>query len=262
MPPSSEVTFRESLEPTLKGQIAPTSKAQAKDSVKKGGKWKKSTPKAKKSTPEATNSNVVVEVASIPVDVEASTVNIASPSIMKKDEPSAKWLRPTPLTQVVSVPSSNVSTFELLPKLKGMVLIPPPISSSSTSSKFILNDSFVRMVEEKQHTNVWPKCYNNIVAFLTKVLIPISKSLICHFPYSICIHTCQFFITFPSNSTLSCVYSFLKAGIIIFKVNSRRSLQWTSLLWNILMDCECLVFLIQLFKFLTEIGRFQTSWLT
>jgi hypothetical protein len=294
-PPSSEVTLRESLEPALKGQIASIPKVQAKGSVKKGGKRKKSTPDVKKSTPEAkkstpeakkstpeakkstpeakkstpeakkstpvaTNSNVVIEVASILEDVETSTVNLASP-FMKEDELGAKRYRPTPLTQVVSVPSSNVSTFQLLPKLKGMALVPPPISSSSTSSEFILNDSFVRMVEEKQHTKVWPKCYD-IVVFLTKVHIPILKSFIYHFSYSTCIHTCLFFFTFPSNSTLSCVYSFLKAGIIIFKVNSRRSLQWTSLLRNILMDCKCLVFLIHLLKSLTGIGKFQTSWLT
>jgi hypothetical protein len=204
-PPSSEVTLRESLEPTLKGQIASTPKVQVKDSIKKGGKRKKSTPevkkstpeakkstpKAKKSTPMATNFDVVIEVASIFEDVETSTVNLASP-IIKEDEPCAKRYRPTPLTQVVSVPSSNVSTFQLLPKLKGMALVPPPISSSSTSSEFILNDSFVRMVEEKQHTKVWPKCYDDIVAFLTKVLIPILKSFICHFSYSTCIHTSFF----------------------------------------------------------------------
>jgi hypothetical protein len=95
-PPSSEVTLRESLEPTLKGQIASTPKVQVKDSIKKGGKRKKSTPevkkstpeakkstpKAKKSTPMATNFDVVIEVASIFEDVETSTVNLASP-IMK-----------------------------------------------------------------------------------------------------------------------------------------------------------------------------------
>jgi hypothetical protein len=177
-PASSKVTLRESLEPALKSQIAYAPKAQAKDFVKKGGK-------RKKSTPEATNFDVVVEVASIPEDVEASIVNIGSPSIMKKDEPSAKRLRPSQLTQLVSFSSSNVSTFELLPKLKGMALIPPPISNSSTSLEFILKDSFVRMVEEKQHIGVWPKCYDDIVVFLTKLLIPISKSLICHFPYSL-----------------------------------------------------------------------------
>jgi hypothetical protein len=151
---------------------------------------------------------VVIEVASILEDVETSTVNLASPSIMKEDEPGAKRLRPTPLIQVVSVPSSNVSTFELLPKLKGMALVPPPISSSSTSLEFILTDSFVRMVEGKQHTKVWHKCYDDIVAFLTKVHIPISKSFICHFSYSSCIHTCHFCITFPSNSTLSLFIAF------------------------------------------------------
>jgi hypothetical protein len=70
--------------------------------------------------------------------------------VFLQDEPGTKRYRPTSLTQVVSVLSSNVSTFQLLPKLKGMALVPPPISSSSTSSEFILNDSFVRMVEEKQ----------------------------------------------------------------------------------------------------------------
>jgi hypothetical protein len=110
----------------------------------------------KKSTLEAKNSDVVVDVASFLKDVEASTVNIASPYIMKKDEPIAKWLRPLPLTQLHSVPSSNVSTFELLSKLKCISFTPPPTSSWSTSSKFIFNNSFVRMVEEKQRTSVWP----------------------------------------------------------------------------------------------------------
>jgi hypothetical protein len=54
-PPSFEVSFREPLEPVLKGQIASTPKTQAKESIKKGGK-------RKKSTPEAKNSNVVVDL--------------------------------------------------------------------------------------------------------------------------------------------------------------------------------------------------------
>jgi hypothetical protein len=80
------------LERALKGQIASTPKVQAKDSIKKGGKRKKSTPEVKKSTPEAkkstpeakkstlvaTNSNVVIEVASILEDVETSTIIFSS----------------------------------------------------------------------------------------------------------------------------------------------------------------------------------------
>jgi hypothetical protein len=57
---------------------------------------------------------VVVDVASLLEDLEASIINIARPSIMEKDEPIAKWLRPLPLTQPHSVLSSNVSTFETL----------------------------------------------------------------------------------------------------------------------------------------------------
>jgi hypothetical protein len=146
-------------------QLIYAPKAQANDSVKKGGKRKKSTPEAKTSIPV----DMVVDLVALVEDLEASTINIASPSIMKKDEPVAKGLRPSLVTQPESVPSSNVSTFELLPKLKGMALTPPSISRSSTSSEFILNDSFVRMAEEKQHTGLWPKCFDDIVAFLTKV---------------------------------------------------------------------------------------------
>jgi hypothetical protein len=91
-------------------------------------------------------------------DVKASIVNIASPSIMEKKELIAKRLRPSPLTEPQSVPASNVSTFEFLPRLKGMALTPLPTLSWSFSSKFNLNASSVRMVEEKQHTSVWPKC--------------------------------------------------------------------------------------------------------
>jgi hypothetical protein len=61
-PPSSKISLRESLEPALKGKIASTPKPQAKESVKKGGKKKKSTLEAKKSTPKAKKSDVVVDV--------------------------------------------------------------------------------------------------------------------------------------------------------------------------------------------------------
>jgi hypothetical protein len=87
--PSSEVSFHESLELALKGQIASTFKPQAKDSIKKGGK-------RKKSTPEAKSSDVVVDVIFVPRDVEVSTINIASPPIIKKDELIVKWLKPLP----------------------------------------------------------------------------------------------------------------------------------------------------------------------
>ena len=54
-PSFSEVSLYEPLEPVLKGQIASISKAQAKKSIKKGGK-------KKKSTPETKNSNVVIDL--------------------------------------------------------------------------------------------------------------------------------------------------------------------------------------------------------
>jgi hypothetical protein len=71
----------------------------------------KSTPVAQKSTPKAKSEDVVVDLGAFTEDLEASIVNIASP-IMKKDEPPAKRIKPTPLPQPQSVLSSNVSTFE------------------------------------------------------------------------------------------------------------------------------------------------------
>jgi hypothetical protein len=142
----------------------------------------KSTVETKKSIPKAKKSDVV-DVEALPEDVEASTVNIASPSIMKKDEPIAKWLRPSQLTQSQGLPSSNISTFELLHEQKGMALTPPPTSSCFTSFEIILNNSFVRMVEEKQHTT--PRFYDNTMAFLMKVLIPISIFCFTIFSYSL-----------------------------------------------------------------------------
>jgi hypothetical protein len=148
-PPSSEVILRESLEPALKGKIASIPNPQEKESVKKGRKRKKPSPETKKSTPETKSANLVVDLESLTEDLEASIVNTISP-IMKKDEPTAKRLKPFPLSQPQDVLPSNVSTFELLPKLKGMALIPPLSSNWSTSSELILNDSFVRKAEEKQ----------------------------------------------------------------------------------------------------------------
>jgi hypothetical protein len=171
-PPSSEVSLHESLEPALKDKIASTPNPQIKESVKKGGK-------KTKPSPEAKTTNLVVDLETLNEDLEASIVNTASP-IMKKDEPVAKQLKPSPLTQPPSIPSSNVSTFELFSKLKHIALTPPLSSTWSTSSEFILNDSFVRMAEEKQHTDVWPKCFDYMVAFLKKVLIPILISLFYH----------------------------------------------------------------------------------
>ena len=43
-----------------------------------------------KSTPEAKKLDVVVDVEALPEDVKASIVNIASPSIINKNEPIAK----------------------------------------------------------------------------------------------------------------------------------------------------------------------------
>jgi hypothetical protein len=69
---------------------------------------------------------------------------------------------------VVLVPTSS-PIFELPPKLKGMRSTLAPLSTNHTSSDLILNDSFVRIIEEKKKNGTFGVPYENIVAFLSKV---------------------------------------------------------------------------------------------
>ncbi len=55
------------------------------------------------------------------------------------------------------------------PKLRGMMDIMPPLPGNDTSSYLILNDSFVKIIEDKKKTRTFRAPYNDIVASLSKV---------------------------------------------------------------------------------------------
>ena len=65
-----------------------------------------------------------------------------------------------------TIPSPS---FDMPPKLRGMMDIVPPLPANHTSSYLILNDSFVRIIEEKKKTCTFRAPYDDIVAFLSKV---------------------------------------------------------------------------------------------
>ena len=60
-------------------------------------------------------------------------------------------------------------SFDVPPKLRDMMDIVPHLFGNHTSSDFILNDSFVRIIENKKKTCTFRAPYDDIVTFLSKV---------------------------------------------------------------------------------------------
>ena len=60
-------------------------------------------------------------------------------------------------------------TFDMPPKLRGMINILPPLPVNHTSSDLILNDSFVRIIEDKKKTCTFHAPFDDVVVFLSKV---------------------------------------------------------------------------------------------
>ena len=60
-------------------------------------------------------------------------------------------------------------SFDVPPKLRDIMDIVPHLPENHTSSDFILNDSFVRIIEIKKKTCTFRALYDNIVVFLLKV---------------------------------------------------------------------------------------------
>ena len=55
------------------------------------------------------------------------------------------------------------------PKLRGMMNILPSLSTNHTSTNLILNDFFMRVIEDKKQTSIFCAPYDDLVAFLSKV---------------------------------------------------------------------------------------------
>ena len=60
-------------------------------------------------------------------------------------------------------------TFDMPLKFRGMIDILPPLPINYTSSDLILNDSFVRIIEDKKQTCTFRAPYDDIVVFLSKL---------------------------------------------------------------------------------------------
>ena len=68
--------------------------------------------------------------------------------------PTSKWQKTTPSPR-----------FDMPPKLKGMMDIVPSLLAYHTFSDLILNDSFVRIIEDNKQTYTFHAPYDDIVFF-------------------------------------------------------------------------------------------------
>ena len=65
--------------------------------------------------------------------------------------------------------TTHPPTYDMPPKLRGMMDILPPLPANHTSLNLILNDFFVRIIKDKKQIGTFYVPYDDIVAFLSNV---------------------------------------------------------------------------------------------
>jgi hypothetical protein len=170
-PPSFDIALRDSLEPTLIGtgtekdtstpdkEAASTQKATTtskRGSKRKADAVETSAPAAAvPSTPTVTNTAAPPPAQSRPPPVETPAVTLA--------EPETKRLK-------LSSAGPSTPTVFLSPPKRAPMLSKPGVSVAEyTSLDLLVNDSFLRMADEKKKTGQFCPEYNQIVEFLKKV---------------------------------------------------------------------------------------------
>jgi hypothetical protein len=151
-PPTFDIALRDSIQPAIKGAtiVAPTI---MDEDVPKKPKKTKSKPKRPILLLHDSDDDVPVQSSlNNLVDTGPSSSNIEAMFLASKRQKTT----PTP-------------TLDMPPKLRGMMNILAPLLANHTSSNLILNDSFVRIIEDKKQTCTFRAPYNDIVAFLSKV---------------------------------------------------------------------------------------------
>jgi hypothetical protein len=138
-PPSSEIALCDSLEPSLKNCEATCPILVAKDTMKK-----QKEPKQKAIIVDDSDEDIAVMDQIPPIHQIAV---ITSP----KQPPSKRLREDLPATLPIVKPAPIVG-FVTPPKRRSMLVITGLSSRSSSSMEMIINDSFVRIVEEKTLT--------------------------------------------------------------------------------------------------------------
>jgi hypothetical protein len=184
-PPSFEISLRESLEPALIGQVTIVSKPPPTEKEKKGRKKKQVSPDEEEvSTEKATttskrgskrNADAVETAAPVAAAKTTSTVDKSAPPPAQSRPPSVETpavsaLEPAAKRMKLSTVDSSTPTAFLSPPKRGPMLNKPGVNVSDyTCLDLLVNDSFVRMADEKKNTGKFCPEYDEIVEFLKKV---------------------------------------------------------------------------------------------
>jgi transcription initiation factor IIF auxiliary subunit len=165
-PPTSEIVLRETLQPALKGKVHAPIKIPREDLTKKARKRKPA------KAPESINieeDDIMVE-DQIPTHVHEKEMpfDVPSSSNIEEEMPATKRQKLATQSRLQKVMPSNTGVFDSPPKRRSMRnILPQPTKASC--SELILNDSFLRIVQEKQKKKAWPQPYEDIMSFLSKV---------------------------------------------------------------------------------------------
>jgi len=151
-PPTFDIALRDSIQPALKGTTVVAPNIMEKDVAKR--------PKKTKSKPKKSMLQLDDNDEDVPVQSSLNNLVVTEPSSSNLEAmfPASKRQK--------TIPSP---TFEIPPKLRGMMNILAPLPANHTSSDLILNDSFVSIIEEKKQKGTFGAPYDDIVAFLSKV---------------------------------------------------------------------------------------------
>lgn len=166
---ASEIVLQDTLEPRLKGMVLAPAKVPTKDPARKGKKRKL----------VKVQESIVVEDDVTMDEVPIAAAEEHNPSLVCSevllDVPSSSNISPRMPARTCKnswsqkVLPSNTQVFESPPKRRNVMRNILPQTMQTTSSEFILNNCFVRIVQEKQKNKAWPQAYEDIMSFLSKV---------------------------------------------------------------------------------------------
>jgi hypothetical protein len=164
-PPSFEIALHDSLEPSLKS-FEPTHPSNiANDTSKKPKEPKPKQPQQK----EPKRKTILVDDSDEDTNVMEAPVFHSADVSSSPIQPLAKRLREDLTATMPIVMPTAIVGFITPPKRRSMLATTRLPSRSTSSMEMIINDSFVRIVEEKTLTKSWPAAYDDILTFLSKV---------------------------------------------------------------------------------------------
>lgn len=168
-PPASEIVLRDTLEPGLKGMVLASAKVPTEDPARKGKKRKL----VKVQESITVEDDVTMDEVPIAAAEEQNPSLVRSEVLLDVPSPSNIFAqmpaRTRKKSQSQKVLPSNTQVFESPPKRRDVMRNLLPLSVQTRCSELILNNCFVRIVQEKQKNKVWPQVYEDIMSFLSKV---------------------------------------------------------------------------------------------